>query len=157
MVLAAIIDRLIYGDSKTFRVEDAADLLRIAQLPRSRGLLDFRLFAARGSGRSQGFAAGVGNVEVKDDKAPIEIDSKAARTLRVGQWKVRDVSPVNRRIRHIEIEQMMAAGDPEDELSARVVYRDGVPLVMELSSPWIFRLFNVALGLERYVPWKRPV
>ena len=62
-VIAATVDRLIYGDEATFDPDDARLLLDV--LPRRRSpWIQLGVAGKMSGGSSRGFAAGVGDVEV---------------------------------------------------------------------------------------------
>ena len=66
-VLAAIVDRLIYASDTTFGADDARTLLDA--LPRKPSpWIQFGVAGKMSGGSSRGFAAGVGDVQIKDDK-----------------------------------------------------------------------------------------
>jgi hypothetical protein len=123
LLLSAIADRLIFGDEHSFRAEDATELARLLPtMPRAnifqRLLPDL---AVKGSlpGRSaSGFAAGVGNISLKDNNRSFDFDSRGRRVVRAGQWKLM------RSGRGIEIEQVMA-DDGDDGRTALVEFRPG--------------------------------
>jgi hypothetical protein len=69
--IAAVVDRLIYGHDTTFDAEDARALDRLLPDNVRAGFLSrFLSFNLKVSisGNSQGYAAGVGNVRIPDDK-----------------------------------------------------------------------------------------
>jgi hypothetical protein len=70
--LAAVVDRLIYGQDTTFDAEDARTLDRLLPEEARVGFLSrfLHLTVKAGmSGSTQGYAAGVGNVRIPDDKS----------------------------------------------------------------------------------------
>lgn len=157
LLITAVVDRLIYGDPDTFSAEDARTLLDA--LPRKR--VPWIEIGAKGKvsgGSAQGFAAGVGNVKVDDDRArKFDVSTSSDAYTRAGQWKLLRYD--RRRGTHVEIEQVMA--DPLDEgRGARLVYRPGgVPVRMDIRVVRNFRLlFSVlVLALPGWRPWKQPV
>jgi hypothetical protein len=143
--LAAVVDRLIYGHDTTFDAEDARTLDQL--LPdnvRAGFLAQFIRVGVKGSisGNSQGYAAGVGNVRIPDDKS-FEFDSRGRSIVRAGQWKL------CRNGRDIEIEQVM---DTDGEKGAMVCYRQREPTEMLRQTFWRFGFIQIGL----YAPWKRP-
>ncbi len=156
LLIAAVVDRLIYGDPDTFSAEDAHTLL--AALPRKR--VPWIEIGAKGQvsgGSAQGFAAGVGNVKVEDErKRNFEVSTSSDAYTRAGQWKLLRYD--RRRGTHVEIEQVMA--DPLDEgRGARLASRpDGTPERMDIRVVRNVRLlFSVfILQLPGWRPWKRP-
>jgi len=156
LLITAVVDRLIYGDPDTFSAEDARTLLDA--LPRKR--VPWLEFGAKGQvsgGSAQGFAAGVGNVKVEDDrKRKFDVSTSSDAYTRAGQWKLLRYD--RRRGTHVEIEQVMA--DPMDEgRGARLAYRpDGTPVRMDIRVVRSVRLlFSVLiLQIPGWRPWKRP-
>jgi hypothetical protein len=143
--IAAVVDRLIYGHDTTFAAEDARaldrllpDNVRVGFLARN---LSFNLKASV-SGNSQGYAAGVGNVRIPNDKS-FEFDSRGRRIVRAGQWKL------CRSGRDIEIEQVM---DTDGEKGAMVRYRQHEPTEMLRQVVWRFWFLQVGM----WAPWKQP-
>ncbi len=156
LLITAVVDRLIYGDADTFSAEDARTLLEA--LPRKR--VPWIEIGAKGKvsgGSAQGFAAGVGNVKFKVERARnFDVSTSSDAYTRAGQWKLLRYD--RRRGTHVEIEQVMA--DPLDEgRGARLVYRfDGTPVRMDIRVVRNFRLlFSVLiLALPGWRPWKLP-
>jgi hypothetical protein len=143
--LAAVVDRLIYGSDTTFDAEDARMLDRLLPDDVRAGFLARFLrvgVKASMSGNTQGYAAGVGNVRIPDDKS-FEYDSRGRCIVRAGQWKL------CRNGRNIEIEQVL---DVEGEKGAIVRYHQGEPT--EMRRPTFWRLGFIHIGL--YAPWKTP-
>ena len=88
--LAAVVDRLIFGHDTTFDAEDARELDRLLPAEVRAGFFGRFLrvgVKASMSGNTQGYAAGVGNVRIADDKS-FEFDSRGRHILRAGQWKL---------------------------------------------------------------------
>jgi hypothetical protein len=154
LLLSAIADRLIFGDEHSFRAEDATELARLLPtMPRAnifqRLLPDL---AVKGSlpGRSaSGFAAGVGNISLKDNNRSFDFDSRGRRVVRAGQWKLM------RSGRGIEIEQVMA-DDGDDGRTALVEFRQGEPVRMCLLTIVEFHIGPLCLATGRFKPWKLP-
>ncbi len=156
LLIAAVVDRLIFGDPDSFSADDARTLLDA--LPRKR--VPWIEIGAKGQvsgGSAQGFAAGVGNVKVDDErKRNFEVSTSKDAYTRAGQWKLLRYD--RRRGTHVEIEQVMA--DPMDEgRGARLRYRaDGTPVGMDIRVVRNVRLlFSVfSLQLPGWRPWKLP-
>ena len=156
LLITATVDRLIYGNPDTFSAEDARTLLDA--LPRKR--VPWIEIGAKGQvsgGSAQGFAAGVGNVKVEDDrKRKFDVSTSSDAYTRAGQWKLLRYD--RRRGTHVEIEQVMA--DPlDDGRGARLRYRrDGEPVGMDIRVVRNVRLlFSVfILQLPGWRPWKQP-
>ena len=156
LLIAAVVDRLIYDDPETFSAEDARTLL--AALPRKR--VPWIEIGAKGKvsgGSARGFAAGVGNVKVEDPEArKFDVSSSSDAYTRAGQWKLLRYD--RRTGTHVEIEQVMA--DPTDEgRGARLRYAPGgVPLAMDLRIVRNVRLLFTwfILQIPGWRPWKRP-
>jgi hypothetical protein len=92
---------------------------------------------------SQGYAAGEGNVHLKEDPKTFAYDSRGHRLVRAGQWKLCRVG------RHIEVEQVM---DTDGAKSVRLCYKDCRPtemLMMVYTRLWFFEL-------GAYRQWKTP-
>ncbi len=156
LLITAVVDRLIYGDPDTFSPDDARTLLDA--LPRKR--VPWIEIGAKGKvsgGSARGYAAGVGNVKVEDDRArKFDVSTSSDAYTRAGQWKLLRYD--RRRGTHVEIEQVMA--DPLDEgRGARLRYRpDGTPVGMDIRVVRNVRLlFSVfILQLPGWRPWKQP-
>lgn len=151
MLVASIVDRLIYGSPDTF---DSADALQLAQIMPRKGFLTGLGFGvqAKGSmsgGTSQGAAAGVGNVSMRDGDRSFDLDSAAGRMVRAGQWKL------VRAPRSIMIDQVM--GDFSEGRTARIDYRGGQPIRMCLVAQVSLVIGPITLHLGRFRPWKTPV
>jgi hypothetical protein len=145
-----IVDRLVYGSTHTF---DPADALLLARIMPRKGFLTGLGFGieAKGSmpgGTSQGAAAGVGNVSMRDGDRSFELDSAAGRMVRAGQWKL------VRSARSILIEQVM--GDFSEGRTARIDYRGGQPIRMCLVVDVSLAFGPITLNLGRFRPWKTP-
>jgi hypothetical protein len=90
--IAAVVDRLIYGSDTTFDAEDARTLDQLLPTDARTGFLGQFIhlnFKARTSGRTEGYAAGVGNVRIADDKS-FEFDSRGRRS---GSSAAADATP----------------------------------------------------------------
>jgi hypothetical protein len=156
LLITATVDRLIYGDPDTFCPDDARTLL--AALPRKR--VPWIEIGAKGQvsgGSAQGFAAGVGNVRVEDERRKkFDVSTSSDAYTRAGQWKLLRYD--RRRGTHVEIEQVMA--DPLDEgRGARLRYRpDGTAVGMDIRVVRNVRLvFSIfILQLPGWRPWKQP-
>jgi hypothetical protein len=143
--LAAVVERLIYGSDTTFDAEDARTLDQLLPAEARTGFFGQYIhlnFKARISGRTQGFAAGVGNVRIPDDMS-FEFDSRGRRIVRAGQWKL------CRSGRDIEIEQVM---DTESEKGVLIRYRQHEPTAMLRQVDWQFGFIR----LGAYAYWKQP-
>ena len=155
IAISSLAERLVFGDSATFRREDALELARLLPSGQGRGLLSGLLpsvgVKANLPGSSAaGFAAGVGNVAVGGGEISFDVDSRGRRVVRAGQWKICWVG------RSIEIEQVMA-NDSDGGRTARVEFRRGEPVGMSLLSPteWTFGPFVLATG--QFQKWKSPL
>jgi hypothetical protein len=143
--LAAVVDRLIFGHDTTFDAEDARELDRLLPDTVRAGFLGRFLrvgVKASMSGNTQGYAAGVGNVRIPDDKS-FEFDSRGRRILRAGQWKL------SRSGRDVEIEQVL---DTDSEKGALVRYRRGEPTEMLRQVQWALGFIRVGANAA----WKQP-
>ena len=164
LVVAALADRLIYGNQATFHGEDAVELLRLIPTP-SRGRRLLALLPgmkAQGKVPGQGFegaaAGGHGPVRMQGADKAFEIDMRGVRVFRAGQWKLARVDGLLAGVRghaHLEITQVM--GEVEGERTAIVTFGRGVPKVM---SRWVevpLSLGPVTLTVSTQQPWKDPV
>jgi hypothetical protein len=154
-LIAATVDRLIYGSETTFQAEDARTLL--AALPRRRSpRFEFGFAGKMSGGSRQGFAAGIGNVRIKDKERQFQYSTASNAYVRAGQWKLLWVD--GRRQQYVDIEQVMA--DVTDEgRGARISYtRDGTPLGMDIQVNRSFRLFwsPVIIVMPGWQKWKTP-
>jgi hypothetical protein len=143
--LAAVVDRLIYGNNTTFDAEDARVLDRLLPDDVRVGFLSRFIhinLKAKMSGSTQGYAAGVGNVRIPDDKS-FEFDSRGRRIVRAGQWKL------CRSGRHIEIEQVM---DTEGEKGAVVRYQRGESTELPRQVFWQFWFVQIGMLAPRKKP-----
>ncbi len=171
MRLAAIADRFAY-EGETVSAEDAAWLWQV--VPRSRSGVSVAIGRNKSSGTTQGFAAGVGNVTVKDDKRNHEITEYGGKDrIRAGQWKISRLPypgdggfsirlgfgrAARRPDEVIIFEQMM--GTIADSKEMRMRYRhDGQPVCLQFKSdkritlPFPFR-FEVVMSVPRWIDWK---
>jgi hypothetical protein len=152
--LSALADRLIFGDPDRF---DRADALELAQLlpPSVRRALWRRLLPdiqARGQlpGKtSAGFAAGIGQVSLKEPGGSFSLDSRGRHVFRAGQWKF------FRSGNSIEIEQVMA-DDTDVGRTARVDYRNDEPVRMCLLQRKEITIGFLCFGMAEFQPWKTP-
>ncbi len=155
-LIAATVDRLIYGDDATFSAEDARLLLQA--LPRKRSpWLQLGIAGKMSGGSSRGFAAGVGDVEIKNDKdRQFQYNTAADAYTRAGQWKLLLVSKRTRQF--VEIEQVMADAIDEGRGALICYEADGTPLRMDIRFNRSFRLLwsPVVIVLPAWKPWKTP-
>ena len=157
LLIAATVDRLIYASDTTFLAEDARLLL--SALPAKR--VPWIEVGAKGrmsGGSARGFAAGVGNVRIDDDrKRRFDVSSAADAYVRAGQWKLLCLH--RRRGALVEIEQVMA--DPIDEgRGARLRFSPaGAPVGMDLRTVRSIKLLFSVLIMQvpTWRPWKIPV
>jgi hypothetical protein len=155
-LIAATVDRLIYGSDSTFQPDDARTLLHA--LPRRRSpWFEFGLAGKFSGGSAKGFAAGVGDVKIKDDRdRQFEYSTAKDAYVRAGQWKLMWVS--GRTAQFVDIEQVMADFTDEGR-GARVRYGlDGTPLGMDIQVNRSFRLFwsPLILVFPGWQKWKTP-
>ncbi|MGE0226442.1 MAG: hypothetical protein AB7F35_13785 [Acetobacteraceae bacterium] len=155
-LIAAIADRLVYDSDTVFQAEDARALLQA--VPRHRSpWFELGISGKRRGGSQRGFAAGVGSVNLKDDRdRQFQYSTSADAYTRAGQWKL--IWHGRRTAQFIEIEQVMA--DVTDEgRGARICYSAaGEPLSMDIRVNRSFRLFwsPVILVIPGWRPWKTP-
>jgi hypothetical protein len=155
-VLAATIDRLIYGDGTSFDPDDARTLLDSVPHKRS-PWLQLGVAGKFSGGSTRGYAAGVGDVRVdKDKERQFQYATGADASTRVGQWKLMWFGKRQRQF--IEIEQVMA--DVIDEGRGALVSYDasGTPLRMDIRFNRSFRLFwsPIVIIVPGWRPWKKP-
>ncbi len=155
-LIAATVDRLIYGDDTTFSAEDARVLLD--QLPRrSSPWFQFGIAGKMSGGSTRGFAAGVGDMQIKDEKdRQFQYNSAASAYTRAGQWKLMWIG--KRRRQYVEIEQVMADATDEGRGALICYAADGQPLRMDIRFNRSFRLFwsPVIVVIPGWKPWKVP-
>jgi hypothetical protein len=155
-LIAAIVDRLIYADEATFSADDARDLL--AALPRKRSpWIQLGIAGKISGGSTRGFAAGVGDVQVKSDKdRQFQYNSADDAYTRAGQWKLMLVG--KRGQQFIEIEQVMADATDEGRGALLCFSADGTPQRMDIRVNRSFRLFwsPVVFVLPGWKAWKTP-
>jgi hypothetical protein len=105
-VIAATVDRLIYGDDNSFGADDAR-LLLDALPHKPSPWIQLGVAGKMSGGSSRGFAAGVGDVQVKDEKdRQFQYATGADAYTRAGQWKLMWIGKRTRQ--YVEIEQVMA-------------------------------------------------
>ncbi len=155
-VIAAVVDRLIYGDDSTFSADDARVLLDA--LPRKRSpWIQLGIAGKMSGGSSRGFAAGVGDVQIQDDKERrFQYSTGSGAYTRAGQWKLMWIGKRTRQ--YVEIEQVMA-DVTDDGRGALISYEaDGTPLRMDIRFNRSFRLFwsPVVIMVPGWKPWKTP-
>ncbi len=155
-LIAAIVDRLIYADDATFSVDDARQLLDA--LPRQRSpWIQLGIAGKMSGGSSRGFAAGVGDVEIKSDKdRQFQYNSADGAYTRAGQWKLMLVSKRSRQF--VEIEQVMADATDEGRGALICYEADGTPIRMDIRFNRSYRLFwsPVVFVIPGWKPWKTP-
>jgi hypothetical protein len=155
-IIAATVDRLIYDSDEIFDPEDARVLL--AALPYRRSpWFEFGVAGKVSGGSTKGFAAGVGDVSIKDEKdRQFSYNSADDAYTRAGQWKLLWVR--GRRHQHVEIQQVMADATDEGR-GARIHYtRAGTPTSMDVRIVRSLRLFwsPVVIVIPGWRPWKKP-
>ncbi|MBI0433671.1 hypothetical protein [Roseomonas sp. KE0001] len=162
-LLAAVVDRIIYGQEDTFRREDACELLRQMPAPHPLRLLRLPIeFKAQGSmpgRRMSGSAAGLGDVSVDGDRRSFAYDSQAGRTVRVGQWKLQHTAGFREALRGqalIEIVQMVGEAGREGR-SAVLAYQRGEPVELRGFRQNVKSIGLFSFIVSRSVPWKKPV
>ncbi len=153
--VAAAVDRLIYADEATFDPDDAR--LVLAQLPRvSSPWFQFGIAGKFSGGSRKGFAAGVGDVRIKDKERQFEYSSANDAYSRAGQWKLMWIGRRGRQF--VEIEQVMA--DVTDEGRGAMICYDalGGPLRMDIRVNRSFSLFwtPMLIVIPGWKPWKVP-
>ena len=150
LLIAAIVDRLIFGSDTTFQVADAMALTRLLPRDARTGFLGrffgLGLEASFPGGSTRGHAAGVGNVEIRDDKPrTVKFATDASGAIRAGQWKLRWAG------RHVEIDQVTDVGP--DARSVRLMFdRGGAPMQMV---QMVHRQFGPFM-IGAYQAWKVP-
>jgi hypothetical protein len=155
-VIAATVDRLIYDSDTTFNPDDARLLLE--SLPRKRSpWIQLGIAGKMSGGSSRGFAAGVGDVQIKDGKdRQFQYATGEDSYTRAGQWKLMWIGKRTRQ--YVEIEQVMSDAT-EDGRGALIGYdQDGTPLRMDIRFNRSFRLFwsPVVVMFPGWKPWKTP-
>ncbi len=155
-VLAATVDRLIYADEATFSAADAR-LLLDALPRRAAPWIQLGVAGKMSGGSSRGFAAGVGDVQVKDEKdRQFQYSIGGDGYTRVGQWKLMWIGKRSRQF--VEIEQVMADATDEGR-GALICYKlDGTPTHMDIRFNRSFRLFwsPVVVMFPGWKSWKLP-
>jgi hypothetical protein len=155
-IIVATVDRLIYGDDTTFDAEDARVLLDA--LPRRPSpWIQIGVAGKMSGGSSRGFAAGVGDVSIKDEKdRQFQYNSGGDAYTRAGQWKLMWIGKRTRQ--YVEIEQVMSDAT-DDGRGALICYEmDGTPVRMDIRFNRSFRLFwsPVVLMFPGWKAWKTP-
>jgi hypothetical protein len=107
-------------------------------------------------GSRKGFAAGVGDVRIKDKERQFEYSSASDAYSRAGQWKLMWIGRRGRQF--VEIEQVMA--DVTDEGRGAMICYDasGDPFRMDIRVNRSFRLFwtPMLVVIPGWRPWKVP-
>jgi hypothetical protein len=156
-VIAATVDRLVYSDNATFSADDARLLL--AAVPRKPSpWIQLGIAGKMSGGSSRGFAAGVGDVEIKDEKnRQFQYTTGDEAYTRVGQWKLMWIGKRTRQ--YVAIEQVMADATDEGRGALLCYESDGTPIRMDIRFNRSFRLFwsPVVVMLPGWRPWKTPV
>ena len=155
-VIAATVDRLIYDNETSFNPDDARVLLDA--LPRKPSpWIQLGIAGKFSGGSTKGFAAGVGDVSIKDDKErQFQYNSSEDAYTRAGQWKLMWIGKRGRQ--YVEIEQVMADAT-DDGRGALICYEaDGTPTRMDIRFNRSFRLFwsPVVVMFPGWKPWKTP-
>jgi hypothetical protein len=156
-LIAATVDRLIYESEVSFNPEDARVLLD--ELPRRPSPWVQLGIAGKMSGGSsrRGFAAGVGDVTIRDKKdRQFEYNSADGLYTRAGQWKLLWIGKRTRQ--YVEIEQVMADATDEGRGALICYEADGTPIRMDIRFNRSFRLFwsPVVVVIPGWKPWKGP-
>ena len=150
LLISAVVDRLVFGAGATFAAGDARQLARLLPREARTGFLGrflgLGIEAGISGGSTRGHAAGVGDVEIRDDKPrTVRLSTQDRGMVRAGQWKLRWSG------RHIEIDQVVDVGP--DARSVRLMFdRSGAPVEM-------VQLVNRQFGpfvIGSYRPWKDP-
>jgi hypothetical protein len=108
-------------------------------------------------GSTRGFAAGIGDVDLKDDKdRQFEYSTAKDAYTRIGQWKL--LWHGKRGRQYVDIEQVMADATDEGRGAQLVYDGDGMPLSMNIRINRSFRLFwsPVIIVIPGWKPWKVP-
>jgi hypothetical protein len=157
-LIAATVDRLIYGDDTTFSAADARVLLDALPRKKSPWIQVGVAGKMSGGGSSRGFAAGIGDVEIKDEKTrQFQYATGGDAYTRAGQWKLMWIPKRTRQ--YIEIEQVMSDATDEGRGALLSYQTDGVPVRMDIRFNRSFRLFwsPVVIMFPGWKPWKTPV
>lgn len=156
-LIAAIADRLIYDSDTSFSADDARALLD--EVPRtSSPWLQLGIAGKMSGGSSRGFAAGVGDVTIKDKQdRQFEYNSANDAYTRAGQWKLLWIG--KRARQYIEIEQVMADATDEGRGALICYHADGTPVRMDIRHNRSFRILwsPVVVVIPGWKPWKTPV
>jgi hypothetical protein len=150
-LIAAVVDRLMFGAETTFGAGDARQLAQLLPHEARSGwlgrFLGLGIEAGISGGSTRGHAAGVGDVEIRDNKPrTVKLSTEDRGTVRAGQWKLRWSG------RHIEIDQVADVGPLAR--SARLMFdRADAPVGM-------VQMVNREFGpfvIGTYRPWKEPI
>ncbi len=156
-VIAAAVDRLIYGDETHFDPADARALLEA--LPHQRSpWIQLGIAGRLSGGSTKGFAAGVGDVSIKDDKdRKFEYSTATDAYTRAGQWKLMWIGKRTRQ--YVEIEQVMSDATDDGRGALICYHADGTPLRMDIRVNRSFSLLwsPVVIMFPGWKPWKTPL
>lgn len=152
MTVAAALDRIIYDDPETFRKEDAEFLRDIIPIQRKRWF-GASISAKMPGGTTSGHAAGIGNVEMKDDGKEFNAEYGTDQCIRVGQYKL------SRDSEGIQIWQMMTDQSDDEPKGALLAFTQfGMPAELMVFAPYRMRIpllvGSISFQRQGWKPWK---
>jgi hypothetical protein len=154
MVIAAALDRILYDDPQHFAAEDARTVRRLIPNARTSWLrLGFR--AETKGPTMSGEAAGIGQVNMDEDKRVIERGMGEGPLWRCGQYKITNHGT------DLEIWQVMSDEFAEEPKGARLEFGpDGEPRALSFFQPRDIELripftkYAIGLRLGGWQEWK---
>ncbi|WP_247887350.1 hypothetical protein [Azospirillum sp. SYSU D00513] len=155
LVVAAALDRILYDDPERFAAEDARLVRGIIPNARTSWLrLGFRA-ESRGPGMS-GQAAGVGQVDMQDEKRVVEKGMGEGPLWRCGQYKISNHGT------DLEVWQVMSDEFAEEPKGARLEFGPtGEPRALSFFQPRDIELripftkYAIGVRLGGWQEWKR--
>jgi hypothetical protein len=151
----ALVDSLT-AEGEHFDARQARRLIEIVPVFRSPPLLSFGFkMSRRNVGRREGYAAGVGKVDVPEEEHKnIEWSSDGSPIWRAGAYKLTHEPGL------IEIDQLFTDTMEDDGTGrrAQLIYSKatGAPQELKLYVPHIFRIGRATIIIGRWRGWKHP-
>lgn len=153
--VTATLDRIIFGDERTFPADDARLLRRV--IPRQRrpffGLTLRGIFP---KGSTRGYASGIGNVEMETERKTRTVEVGGDRFVRCGQYKLLHERAT------LEIWPVLSQEVDEDAKAAQLVFAGDEPVVLRCRTPKGITIpvppfISLTLARVAWTDWKRPV
>lgn len=155
LTVAAALDRIIYGSPDTFSIDDAELLHNVIPVQKKSPFYVFFRMPKPG-GSATGHAAGIGNIDLKEDSRDFKAEYGQDKVIRIGQYKL------SRDKAGIEITRMMATEETDGHERALLTFTPtGEPTALKFQVPHEIVIpliiFNIKMGVYRWTDWKFPV